>query len=849
MKRVSLNGRWEFRRKGDGEWLEARVPGDVYNDLLKSGEIEDPYREDNELDLQWVGKSDWEYRRILQVPEDFLDFKRRVLRCKGLDTVAEVRLNGEKIGESKNMHRGYEFDLKGRLERRKNELRIIFKSPVEYGIERSEEYFHEVPVNRYKIDQPARNFIRKAQCHYGWDWGPCLPTVGIWRGIDLIGHSGPRITYTTTSQIHGDGLVRLKVRVGLDSPEAGEYRLLLSVAGAEVEKEIDLQRGRNEHEIEIEVEDPELWWPAGYGEQKLYDMEVSVFDGDAENSRKERIGFRELELVREPDNSGESFFFKVNGVPIYAKGANWIPVDSLPGRVSREDYEELLGSALEANMNMIRVWGGGIYELDDFYRFCDENGILVWQDFMFACSAYPTDEEFLGNVEEEVRYQVRRLANHPSLALWCGNNENETAIKQWYTMEIDEDFLRDESVPSPDIEEMEELGLVERKEGKISLTKKGRNLLEEEYEKLYYDTVGRVVGEEDPSRTYWPSSPSNGGEGDPSDPSRGDVHYWNVWHGGESFSNYLTVKPRFSSEFGYQSFPSTRTLATVMEEEDFNPTSPLMEHHQRHERGNALITSRMADNFRIPFSFGDFVYLSQIQQGLAMKVAIEHWRRLKPYCMGTLYWQLNDIWPAASWSSLEYGGRWKALHYMARRFYSPVLVSSVEGGDNIEVWLTSDLNDEIEGEITVETFAFDGEKLFAEVIPVGLLPLESREVDSLTVDELLNGAPAGKAAVRLRFEGSGESYDNFHFFRPFKSLDLPKTELDLRVEGNEVEIKAPETALFVGLDPGEAKGRFSDNYFHMVPGEVRRVGFEPQAGGSEVDLTEELEVKHLGETY
>ncbi len=367
---------------------------------------------------------------------------------------------------------------------------------------------------------------------------------------------------------------------------------------------------------------------------------MTISDGKAAHTVTDRIGFRDLELVRElTEDGGEMFEFQVNGERIYAKGANWIPTENLRGRIDDGDYESLLSSAVAANMNMIRVWGGGYYELERFYDLCDELGLLVWQDFMFSCALYPATDEFLESVEAEVRYQVRRLANHPSLALWCGNNENEMSLVNWFD-------------DNPHIE-----------------------AFYTDYERLNDQTIAPVVAEEDPSRTFWPGSPSSGGlfadegELDPHDQSRGDIHYWDVWHDGEPFEDYLTVKPRFVSEFGYQSFASTDLLSTVVPDDQLNPTAPIMEHHQRNPGGNKRILQRLADHFRVPFDFDDLVYLSQVQHGLAMQTAIEHWRRLKPYCMGTLYWQLNDLWPCASWSSIEYGGEWKALHYMAKRFY------------------------------------------------------------------------------------------------------------------------------------------------------------------------------------
>ncbi|WP_126664565.1 beta-mannosidase [Haloterrigena salifodinae] len=845
MRVESLNGSWKLRQSDTDRWLNATVPGGVYTDLLNAGEIPDPYDNDNELDLQWVGTSDWVYRRTVTLDSDFLDEERIRLRCAGLDTIATVRINGEVVGEAANMHRKYEFDVAGVLTPGENQVEITFHSPIEYSTRRSENHEYEVPTLRYPIDQPGRNFIRKAQCHYGWDWGPCLPTSGIWRDIDLLAYSEPRIEYTKTVQDHDGDSVSLDVIVGLDVPADGEVLLAAEVADTATHEVRDVAEGRSEVTVGLEVSDPDLWWPNGYGDQPLYDLTVAVgaktesvsdntdvvtadggvttanssFPPDAAHETTTRIGFRDLNLIREPDQegNGESFAFEVNGVPVFAKGANWIPADALYGRITRDRYESLLDSAVDANMNMIRVWGGGYYERDSFYEACDERGLLVWQDFMFACALYPSDEDYLESVEEEVRYQVRRLADHPSLALWCGNNEVEMGLESWFD----------------DAAELEQL-----KEG---------------YETLFYDVIGDTVAEEDETRTYWPGSPSSGtGMQDPYQTDKGDIHYWDVWHDGANFEEYETVEPRFVSEFGYQSFPSVDALSSVLPDDELNPTAPLMEHHQRSEGGNRTILQRMASSFRIPFSFTDFVYLSQVQQGLAMKTAIEHWRRLKPDCMGTLYWQLNDLWPCASWSSIEYGGDWKALQHVVRRIYAPALLSTTttDGGDEVEIWLTNDERDPLEGEITVEANTFDGERVDETGETVSVAALDSACVATVDPGRLLGDVPQEEAYLRVSFDGSDETYPAFAFFEEYKHLELPDPKFDITVVGNEVTIEADAAALFVELNV-PLDGRFSDNYFHLTPDEERTVAFDAADPPNDIErrLAEELSLTHLRATY
>lgn len=812
MKEISLNGEWQFTSPEVDEWLPGQVPGEVFSDLIRNEEIPDPYYRSNELNLQWIGKTDWTYKRNFKVEKDFLAHQKQILDCKGLDTVSKLYINGIQVGRSKNMHRRYEFEVGEQLVEGENTLEIQFRSPVEFGVEQSQKYQGYIPDHRYLVDQPARQFIRKAQCHYGWDWGPCFPTMGIWRGINLVGFSAPRIRYTIHDQSFQGEVVTVKVRIGLDVPEKGTYTSRIQLAGETTTAENYLEAGITEIVDELTISNPELWWPAGYGEQPLYDLKVSIDN----NNYRTSIGFRDLNLVREEDSGGESFYLEVNDTPIFAKGANWIPADSFPGRMTEERYENLLESASEANMNMVRVWGGGIYEDETFYEICDKKGIMVWQDFMFACSAYPADQDFLNNVEQEVRYQVRRLANHPSIALWCGDNENEWLGSRgdYNSQGVDWDKLVDD------------------------------------YEKLNKKTIEKVVSNEDPSRPFWPSSPSSKDKALPNDQSIGDTHYWDVWHGEKPFSDYLTTKPRFVSEFGYQSFPSPELLRTVMEEDDLNPTSPIMEHHQRHPEGNKLITRRITDHFRFPFSFEDFVYLSQIQQGLAIKTAVEHWRRQKPYCMGSIYWQLNDIWPVASWSSLEYGGGWKALHYMAKRFYQPVLVSAVQENNKMRLWITNDVDHELQGQLKLEVTDLTGSQRVSRKSEVEVSSLSSKRYDSWNINDLTTGMEKSNSVVKITFKGLGYSSSNFHFFDDFKSLSLPKPHLSCKVKANKVALYTTNIALFVKLSIRGEKGHFNDNYFHLLPGEEKSLSYSFVSEDITQRLTSsDITVTTLQETY
>ncbi|MBA2479711.1 MAG: glycoside hydrolase family 2 protein, partial [Planctomycetes bacterium] len=562
------------------------------------------------------------------------------------------------------------------------------------------------------------------------------------------------------------------------------------------------------------------WWPAGEGTQKLYDLAVSWEneDGSTAQTIERRIGLRTLELVTTPDRSpeghrGESFYFRVNGRAIFARGANWIPADQLVDRCTPAVYRHLLGSMVEAHMNMVRVWGGGWYEQDSFYDLCDELGLLVWQDFMMACAIYPDTRDFVAELTAEARYQVRRLADHPSIALWCGDNENAKAIWQWWA----------------------------KKPGHAKRVA------------IYQKTLGalRTTCEaEDPSRRFWLSSPSNdefGGE--PDDANRGDVHYWNVWHGGQPFSDYYNVKPRFCSEFGFQSFPEPRTLTAVVAPEDLNPSSRVMEHHQRSGNGNVLITNTMAREMPIPKDFASFCFVSQINQAMAIRTAVEHWRRLKPWCMGAIYWQVNDLWPVASWSSIDYHGRWKVLHHAAARFFAPLLASIVHDQGALTVWVTSDHSAPVTVAGTLEVVTWSGQRIASVPLRASLAAGASRAIATKDVDRLL----AGKAQrhevccfVRLSGTSGGRhvAADNFCTLVPWKWVTVPdpgiRTALRSGRRGLELHVSAKRVAPFVHAEITGTEGHFAGDWQVLQPGRAYVLPWVPHAdrGQRELGLAE-----------
>ena len=638
MNTVSLNGAWlldipGLRRRD----LAATVPGDMYNDLLNDGEIADPFWRDNETAALQIMAQDFVYHRAFSVPADLLKCDQVLLRCEGLDTLATIDLNGARVGKADNMHRTWEFDVKSLLHEGENAISVTFASPTRFIREANAARFVEGSSDAME----GFPQIRKAHCMFGWDWGPRLPDCGIWRDIMLLGVDYARIRDVHIRQRHEGGRVVLSVNTHLDRCADADPRVAVTVTAPD--GDVLFAMGES---CEITVENPMLWWPAGLGGQPLYRVEVALTcEGAALDTWQGKIGLRKLSVCREkdPDGQGETFCHIVNGVKVFAMGADYIPEDNLLGRRSPARTRRLLEDAKLANMNCIRVWGGGCYPEDWFYDLCDELGLLVWQDFMFACAVYYLTDAFDQNIRAEFTDNVRRIRHHAALALWCGNNEMESFVKEG------------EWVNSP------------------------REVAD--YIKMYEYIIPQVLKAEDPDTFYWPSSPSSGGSFDaPQSPDRGDVHYWDVWHGLKPFTEYRKFLFRYVSEFGFQSFPCMATIESFTEPADRNVFSRIMEKHQRNASANGKIAEYLSQTYLYPNSFDAFVYASQLLQAQAMQYGVEHWRRHRGRCMGAVVWQLNDCWPVISWSSIDYFGRWKALHYYEKRFFAPILISCHEEG-------------------------------------------------------------------------------------------------------------------------------------------------------------------------
>lgn len=659
-QKISLNGNWQvsgkIEQKGQGEQvLDAEVPGCVHMDLLRHELIPDIHYRDNETHTYWVYEQDWNYHRDFELTEAQVAASTLLLRCHGIDTLATIFVNDQEIAQCNNMHRTWDIDLSGTVYAGTNTIRVYFPCILPFLKEQHEKK-HVPAWNIFKEEFWGNASLRKMHCSFGWDWGPIAPSVGIWRDIEIMCSQHARLDTVLIEQAHGDNMVTLDCTLPILDAQGDTYTAELSVSldGQQVVQEtVDIQKDTGR--IRCEIANPSLWWPLGLGEQTLYDCVITLRNaaGKICDTQSLRIGLRDLQLIRENDDAGQTFTFRVNGHDIFAKGANWIPVHNYLPSITREHYRARLQDAADAHMNMLRVWGGGIYEDDNFYDLCDEMGILVWQDFMFACSGYPFAEEDLrANIAEEFRDNIQRLRHHACIALWCGNNELEQglAADEWTEATMSWD----------------------------------------DYDLVFNDLLPKICHELDAQRPYWPGSPhaTIGDRNNADDERSGDCHLWSVWFGGKPFEAQREWTCRFMSEFGFQSFPEPKTLRGFTEEKDRNLSSYVMDFHQRSGMGNKTIFAYIMDWFLLPKNLDETLWLSQISHGLCVKYATEHLRRLQPHNMGVLYWQINDIWPCASWASVDYHGRWKALHYMAKQFFAPMLVTILE---NIEAW-TFDLH-------------------------------------------------------------------------------------------------------------------------------------------------------------
>lgn len=795
-----LHDNWEMRRMDQDKWYKATVPGTVYTDLLDNGLMEDPYYRDNEDKALRLMDYDYEYRMNFDVPEndELQGCDEVLLKFEMLDTVADIYLNGNLVDSVCNMHKTYGYDVKEHL-KAQNELRIVFHSPNAF----IKKEFENDPVLGSEDCTKGFPKLRKAHYMFGWDWGPRLPDAGIMRPVSLVGIKKATLSDVYVIQNHENGKVTLSVETQCRLAHTDNFdwndkdRLITTVTvtdpdGKEVVKDLGVP-------YRVEIENPQLWWPNGYGKQPLYTVRVELKDSEGEllDVWEKRIGLRTMTISRQKDEYGEEFCHVVNGVKIFAMGADYIPQDNILSRVNKERTRQLLTHCANSHFNCVRVWGGGYYPEDDFYDLCDELGLVVWQDLMFACAVYRLTEDFEKSICEEVTQNVKRLRHHASLGLWCGNNEMELFVGQ------------------------EHWG--------------AKFTLKSDYVKMYEYLFPILLKVLDPQTYYWPASPSSGGGfDDPNDENRGDAHYWEVWHGNQPFTAYRQFHFRYLSEFGFQSFPSVKTIETFTEPKDRNIFSYVMEKHQRNNAANGKIMNYMSQTFLYPESLDELVYYSQLLQAEAIRYGVEHFRRNRGRCMGTVYWQLNDCWPVASWASIDYEGRWKALQYYAKRFFAPILISCEEKGYLDQRISVNDDADPIRKSIrlNVQNETMDKHDLevrwqlrnsMADVIESGEETLSVEPLSTTWFEEKdMDHADLHENYVSYQVLENGEVIsEGTVLFCPPKHFKFVNPGLKYRVEGDEIVVSANAYAKSVEIRNEEDNLLLSDNYFDLNAGEKR----------------------------
>jgi len=799
---LKLDSGWEFRQvpaaaqQSENGWLPATVPGDVHLDLLANKKIADPFVRDNESKLQWIEKEAWEYRLSIDATPALLARSNVDLVFDGLDAASQVYLNGAEVLKADNMFRVWRVPVKGHLHAGKNLLRVVFPSPI-----KAAEAVAAGDPFRLNSKTADKTYIRKAAYEYGWDWGPRFVTSGIWRPVRLEAWDKVRIAdFAIRQRDVSKDVAHLSAEVEVEVASAGTAQVTVkySVDGNPVVQtsSVAVHAGRNVVTLPVEIRKPKLWYPAGYGDQPLYEFTAQVGTGGlVSETRKAKAGLRSIVLHRQLDKWGRSFELVVNGVPVFAKGADVIPFDSFPNRVTTANYRRILESARDANMNMIRHWGGGYYETEEFYSICDELGIMVWQDFMYGNDWQPGTYAFKQNMEAEAEDQVRRLRNHPSIVLWCGNNETESAY-EW--------------APRP------------------ALPPEVKRLIWQDYLTEFSGILPRVVARLEPEIPYWPSSPSADYEYTYDKFQSGDAHLWDVWHGRVPFSTYETHHSRFVTEFGFQSFPEMKTIEAFTEPADRTGIfTPVMLAHQKNNEGNSIIHDYLLKDYPEPKDFPSFLYVSQVLQAEGIKIGAEHFRRNRPETMGSIFWQLNDCWPVASWSSIDYYGRWKALQYYAKRFYAPILVSPHVEDGALKVYIVSDKTEAKLATLRVRLMDFDGKVLLEDSHAVDVTPLTSKVYLDWPLKKLADVGAADTSRVFVVAEltnGGGTISRNLAYLAPVKGIHLKPAALKVETAGAngtyKIRINSPVLARSVSLAFGSLDVKVSDNYFDLLPGET-----------------------------
>lgn len=828
---LSLNEGWEFSQMNKNQWYNAEVPGSVQRDLVRHNVLPDPFYGTHEEKVQWVEDENWDFRKTFTLTADQLKYDGAQLFFEGLDTHADMFLNGSRILQSENMFIGHKVPVKQLLKEGENHLYIRFYSPVQRMMPARETFGYDYPADNDHREEKLSVYNRKAPYHFGWDWGIRIVQMGIWKPVSLNFYNDACIEdYYVKQTSVTEQSAKIDNQIEIHSVTNEPVQAVVTVeyglqgnTGKPVSKNITLQPGKNLISVPLEIDRPKRWMPVNWGEQYLYDFSVKVTTGSREIAEKTvRTGLRSVRLVQKPDEHGKSFFFEVNGMPLFAKGANYIPGEIFTTQQNAGFYEKLFENISASNMNFVRVWGGGIYENEEFYRQADERGILVWQDFIFGCTPYPSDDAFLANVQEEIVYNIKRLRNHASLAFWCGNNEVEEGLKYWgwqkrYPSEVMEAWF-------------------------------------EGYDKTFRELIPGLVDEFDGTRSYIHGSPYDSNWGIPEKFASSDVHDWGLWHGRMPFEAMADRLPRFASEFGFQSFPEMKTIRTFADEKDFDISSEVMKTHQKSGIGNEVIKQYMDMYFHTPRNFEDFIYTGLVMQGNGMEEAVEAMRRGRPYCMGALYWQINDDWPVVSWSSIDYYNNWKAQHYRMRDVLAPLALGVESKDGKLNYYTMSDyLQDHNNLRLTVQVIDFSSGKRKEFTARVDAKANDSRIIQTFNISDLMSETEKTHTMIHAFLsdsEGNVISAKDHFFYWPNK-LELPQTEVKTSVQYGDGEYKvtlsSEKLAKDVFIEIPIQGARFSDNFINLLPGEKRTIIItSPELKA--VDKTP-LTVKHIRETY
>jgi beta-mannosidase len=785
-----LDAGWEFRQTNQDKWYPALVPGTVHSDLYSNKLIPDPFYADNETKLQWIEKERWEYKNELICDKALLQKEHLELIFEGLDTYAKVYLNDKLIIEADNMFRSWKSEVRSILKEGKNTIRIIFDPASEKG----KALASKLP---YVLPGEEKVFTRKAQYQYGWDFAPRFVTCGIWKPVKLLGWDAVKInsvSYRQEALDENEASLKFFIEYEGNRASSCEIQLVENEKKSQAKKD-SLKPGKNIFQISHKINKPKLWWCNGSGNSELYHFLFRIKIKDHEEcSLPLTIGLKKQNFIKSGDTTGTAFYFQLNDQSVFSKGANYVPQDLFLPRVKKEDYREIVQMAKHAGMNMLRVWGGGTYADEDFYNECDRAGIMVWQDFMFACAMYPGDSLFLENIRSEITEQVKRLRNHPCLALWCGNNE---ISEGWYNW---------------------------RWQRQYKYSKADSATIIKNYNKLFRKTIPDILKEQIPGKAnYWPSSPLFGW-GRKESLIHGDSHYWGVWWGNEPFETYQKKAGRFMSEYGFQSFPVVSTIRSFCDSSAINFKSPALKNHQKHPKGFEIIHTYMEKDFKIPKAPDEYIYVSQLLQSYGMQIAIEAHRTAKPWCMGTLFWQFNDCWPGISWSAIDHSKTPKAFYYHLKEFYDNVLISVKKENDSLKIFIVSDSLKPMKGELKVTAKIFGGKTIFSKNLQLYVEPNSSQAYLYLT-DAALQGIDIKNSYLKIEWISGNKKVQKLYYFSKPKDLDLTRTEIKTVKDPAKGTIKISSNTLakniFVSIDDGAVI--LSDNFFDLEAGEEKEV--------------------------